>query len=436
MSDSRRAHPANRDGAHRREAEDGRESSDRALLTPGSAGKVRLVVLYGGQSAEHEVSCISAFHVLRAADPDRYDVQLVGITTAGQWVDGRGAVEALAPGQASLPSPDTLTGREIPAAGAGKPLTAGRVAGEVPANGIDAPVGAPGAGEVTPGPALTSIARLTDHSEGPVVVFPLLHGPKGEDGTIQGLLEVSGLPYVGPGVASSATCMDKGLAKAAFAAAGLPQVRSIVVREHELDDLTSKRVEAELGWPVFVKPANLGSSIGITIAHDAVELAAAIDLARRYDEWLVIEERVDAREIEVGVLGIGADMRASVPGEVVASREFYDFDDKYLTGASTSRIPADLPPAVAAEARTLALSAARALRVDGMARVDFFYEAAGRGLLINEVNTIPGFTPISQYPQLWAASGVDYPALVDELVRLALVRHERRSRFEVRRQLP
>jgi D-alanine-D-alanine ligase len=209
-----------------------------------------------------------------------------------------------------------------------------------------------------------------------------------------------------------------------------------VLREDELDELTTKRVEAELGWPVFVKPANLGSSIGISLVRDADGLADAIALALRYDEWLVIEERVDAREIEVGVLGIGAGMRASVPGEVVPGREFYDFEDKYGAGGAVSRIPADLPPEVAADVRALALKAAHALRVDGMARVDFFYEAPGRGLLVNEVNTIPGFTPISQYPQLWAASGIDYPTLVDELVRLALVRHERRGHFEARRLLP
>jgi D-alanine-D-alanine ligase len=230
--------------------------------------------------------------------------------------------------------------------------------------------------------------------------------------------------------------MDKGLTKAVLASAGVPQVQALVLREHELDELTTKRVEAELGWPVFVKPANLGSSIGITLVHEAAELDAALDLARRYDEWIVIEERVEAREIEVGILGIGPDMRASVPGEVLPTHEFYDFEDKYLAGESSSRIPADLPPEVAAEARSLALKAANALRIDGMARVDFFYEEQGRGLLLNEVNTIPGFTPISQYPQLWAASGVDYPSLVDELVRLGLARHERRRHFEARRLLP
>jgi D-alanine-D-alanine ligase len=402
---------------------------------PAGPGRVRLVVVYGGQSAEHEVSCISAFHVARAADPSRYDVQLVGITRTGRWVDAGAALQPTGPGQTSLPSPDTLVQRGV----VDPPSEQSALAGDSASGGTAASRSHVASVAFGGDSALDSVARLShegDLTAGPVVVFPLLHGPKGEDGTVQGLLEVAGLPYVGPGVAGSAASMDKGMTKAILAAAGLPQVRALVLREHELDELTAKRVEAELGWPVFVKPANLGSSIGITLVRDSEELAGAIILARHYDEWIVIEERVDAREIEVGVLGIGADMQASVPGEVIPGREFYDFEDKYGDGGAVSRIPADLPADVAAEARCLALKAAHALRIDGMARVDFFYEAAGRGLLVNEVNTIPGFTPISQYPQLWAASGVDYPSLVDELVRLALVRHERRSQFEVRRLLP
>jgi D-alanine-D-alanine ligase len=378
---------------------------------PGRSLRVRLVVVYGGRSAEHEISCISAFHVLRAADPARYDVRVVGITTDGRWVDADSTVAALAPGVASLPSPNTI---------------------------LDGPdhVGALGTGQTQPPARIDPLATVRVAGDEPVVVFPLLHGPNGEDGTVQGLLEVAGVPYVGAGVAGSAASMDKGLTKAILAAAHLPQVRALIRRETELDDLTAKTVEAELGWPVFVKPANLGSSIGISRAGDAGELAAALDLARRYDEWVVIEEAVEAREIEVGVLGFGAGLRASIPGEIIKSRAFYDFEDKYLAGTATSQIPADLPADVAQSARHMALEVCRALRIDGMARVDFFYEDPGRGLLVNEVNTIPGFTPISQFPQLWAATGVDYPDLVDELVRIALVRHERRSRFEFRRQLP
>src|SRR5579875_1566635 len=395
---------------------------------------VRLVVLYGGQSAEHEVSCISAFHVLRAADPQRYDVRVVGITSDGRWLDATAAARSLPAGQASLPSPDSLPAARAALTGpeaTGAPGAAGPTSALPPAAAA-ATAPAPSA----PGRALADAAGAAEEDDDrAVVVFPLLHGPKGEDGTVQGLLEVAGLPYVGAGVAGSAASMDKGMAKLVLAAAGLPQVRSVTLREHELDDLTAKRVEAELGWPVFVKPANLGSSIGISIAHDRSELAEAIALARRYDEWLVIEERVHAREVEVGVLGYGPSMRASVPGEILPSREFYDFEDKYLAGQSRSKIPADLPEEVTESARALALTAARALRVDGMARVDFFYEEHGRGLMVNEVNTIPGFTPISQYPQLWAATGVGYAELVDELVHLALERYERRRQFEARRVL-
>jgi D-alanine-D-alanine ligase len=388
-----------------------------AVVQP-SDGRVRLVVIYGGQSAEHDVSCISAYHVLRAADPSRYDVHVVGITTSGRWVDADAAVASLPPGQASLPSPDILLGEPVPA---------------LPSPPVDTRLPRPAVAAVPVAGPVDPVAAVRDPGDEVTVVFPLLHGPNGEDGTVQGLLEIARVPYVGAGVSGSAAAMDKGLAKAILGDAGLPQVRALVRREHELDDLTAKTVEAELGWPVFVKPANLGSSIGISRAGDAAELEAALALARRYDEWVVIEEAVVAREIEVGILGVGADMRVSVPGEIIPSREFYDYEDKYEAGAATSRIPADLPPEIAGSARRMALEVCRALRVDGMARVDFFYEDPGRGLLVNEVNTIPGFTPISQYPQLWAASGVDYPTLVDELVRLALVRHRRRSRFDTHR---
>ncbi len=388
---------------------------------PPGAGRTRLVVIYGGRSAEHEVSCISALHVVRAADPALYDVALVGITTAGRWVDAGGILAALPPGTASLPSPDTA------AAGAPRPPAA--IGGAPGTQALVAPGSGGSAGGDDPG------ALLRADGDETTVVFPLLHGPHGEDGTIQGLLEVAGVAYVGAGVASSAASMDKGLTKALLRAAGLPQVRSLVLRDHELDDLTAKRVEAELGWPVFVKPANLGSSIGITRAGDADELAAAVDLALRYDEWIVVEEAVAVREIEIGVLGYGDSLRASVPGEVVASHDFYDFEDKYLAGTASSVIPADLEPDVADAARALALDAARAVRVDGMARVDLFYEEGGRGLMVNEINTIPGFTPISQFPLLWAASGLEGPALIDELVGLALARHRRRARFDGRRIL-
>lgn len=344
---------------------------------------MRLVVLFGGRSAEHDVSRQSAASVLSAVDPERYDVVPVGIEQDGTWVLAGATPESLPSGALSLP----VKGEERPP--------------------LDVVAGA-GDAEVT-------------------VVLPLLHGPMGEDGTVQGMLELAGVPFVGAGVLGSAACMDKAVAKELLARAGLPQVRWVAVRDGEVDGNLPARVTTELGWPVFVKPANLGSSVGVSRAGDAVALAVAVDEALRYDEWVVVEEAVvGARELECGVLG-NVDLEASVPGEIVPSHDFYDYEDKYLAGAARMVIPAEAPAAVLESCRSLAVQAARALRAEGMARVDFFYDEAGGRLLVNEVNTIPGFTPFSMFPSLWAASGLPYDALIDRLVELALERHARRS---------
>jgi len=373
--------------------------------------RTRLVVLFGGRSAEHEVSCISALHVLAAVDPERYDVVPVGITRQGTWVDAAGAVAALPEGAATLPSPDSLDHDLLDPMAVVAPA---------------APLGEGGAG-----PAAGAVERRGHGDGGPVVVFPLLHGPMGEDGTVQGLLEVAGVPYIGAGVLASSLCMDKGAANDVLGARGLPQPRWRCLRDPTEESVAA--LIADLGLPLFVKPANMGSSVGVGRAGTVGELIAALATARRYDEYVVVEEGLSRpREIEVAVLG-NAEPRASVPGEVVPSHDFYDFDDKYLAGTAGLRVPADLTPDEAAEAQALALAAYRALRVDGMARVDLFHEGGGRGFLVNEVNTIPGFTPISMYPRLWAASGLSYPALVDELVRLAVDRHDRRSTFATTR---
>jgi D-alanine-D-alanine ligase len=356
--------------------------------------RVRLVVLFGGQSAEHEVSCTTAAHVLRAVDPDRYDVVPVGITREGTWVQADDAQAALARGTAALPPPDHLE-----ATGAA----------------------------VEP---LRTVAPVADDL--PVVVLPLLHGPHGEDGTVQGLLELAGVPYVGSGVLASAVAMDKVKAKEILSVHGLPQVAWVAVRDAEIDRAADALGTANMSYPLFVKPANLGSSVGVSKVHDPSELDEALALAAAYDEWIVIEEAVDGREIEVAVLG-NAEPRASVPGEIVSSHEFYDYDDKYVDGTCQLLVPAPLDEAVATQVRALAIDAYRALRCEGMARVDFFYEERERGFLVNEVNTIPGFTPISMYPKLWEASGLAYPDLIDELVRLAIERHEHRSRFSTKR---
>jgi len=339
-----------------------------------------LVLVYGGRSAEHDVSCVSARAVLAAATDAGFDVWPVAVGRDGVWRRPAG----LDPAAGSLP--DALP-----------------TDGEV----VAASVALAGDGDVTP------------------VVFPLVHGPFGEDGTLAGLCELVGVPYVGCGVLASAVCMDKAMAKQVAAAAGLPQARHVAL--HATDALDADALLAGLGSPVFVKPANMGSSVGVTRAATADEVGAAVALARTYDEWVVVEEAVTGREIECAVLGTAGDARASVPGEVVAGAEFYDYADKYLSGVARTEVPADLDDATAAEVRRLAVAAFDALRCDGMARVDFFL-SEDRGVLLNEVNTVPGFTPISMYPAMWEATGLPMPALVTELVRLAVERHDRRPR--------
>ncbi len=346
----------------------------------------RLVLIFGGQSAEHDVSRATARNVLAAVDRDRYELLPIGITKDGRWVRADDALALVADTGAMPPALETV------------------------------------------GPEIDPLPALVPHGDERVVVFPLLHGPLGEDGTVQGLLELADVAYVGSGVLGSALAMDKAKAKEVTAAAGIPQPRWRSFVEPELADrpAVGAALADELGFPMFVKPANMGSSVGVSKAADPAGLDAALDLALRYDEWVVVEEAVSpAREIEVSVLG-NLELRVSVPGEIVPGADFYDFDDKYRDGAAELLIPAPLPDDVTAEVRELAARAYRALRAEGLARVDFFYEEGGRGLLLNEINTLPGFTPISMYPRLWEASGLPYAQLIDELVALAIERHERR----------
>ncbi len=346
---------------------------------------IRLVVLFGGQSAEHDVSCTTAAHVLAAADPDHYDIVAIGITRDGRFVLAEAAMDALRAGSDQLPEALDPSGP--------------------PTDLI---------------PALTGLDPDVH-----VVVLPLLHGPLGEDGTVQGLLELANVPYVGAGVLGSALTMDKAKAKEVLAAAGVPQTAWVTVHEPVWTGDLAAIVDV-LGLPVFVKPANMGSSVGVRRATTIEELGAAIGHAFLYDEWVVVEEAVTAREIEFAVLG-NEELRISVPGEIVPGAEFYDYEDKYLDGTAKLFIPALLTDEAVAEMQELAQTAYRSLRVEGMARADFLYEEGGRGPLLNELNTIPGFTPISMYPKLWEASGLAYSDLIDELVRLAIARHERRS---------
>ena len=354
--------------------------------------RVRVLVLFGGRSAEHDVSRVTAVAVARALDPARYEVVPVAITTDGRWLLADAARRAITAGPAALPAAFDIDGDPV---------------GDV--------------GELATGRALTADSELGRVD----VVFPLLHGPYGEDGTVQGLLELADLPYVGSGVVGSAVGMDKVMMKRAFAAAGLPIARSVVHRDGHDPTAFADRVEAEVGLPCFVKPANMGSSIGVAKAHDRVELDAAIAAALAFDEWILAEEAVVGREIEVAVLGDDPP-ETSVPGEIVPGAEFYDYADKYEADAAELLIPAPLSAERSAEVRDLAVRAFEACRLESMARVDCFSDER-RGFLVNEVNTIPGFTPISMYPRLWEASGVPYPELLDRLVELAFARHARRA---------
>ncbi|MDH3707604.1 MAG: D-alanine--D-alanine ligase [Acidimicrobiia bacterium] len=353
-----------------------------------TGSRVRLVVLFGGQSAEHDVSCVSARHVLAAVDPARYAVEPVGITRDGAWVRAEDAMAALARGTDALPD-------SLKAVGPDYDLL----------------------------PAMHGALQEGEQ----VVVLPVLHGPMGEDGTVQGFLELAGVPYVGCGVLGSALTMDKAKAKEVLAHAGIPQCAHRSFHAPQWSPTLADELIDQLGLPAFVKPANMGSSIGVSKATDRQGLITAVELALTYDEWIVVEEAVEGRELECSVLG-NDEPRVSLPGEIVPGDEFYSYDDKYHDEAAGLVVPAELPDDVVVEMQELAADAFRVLRCEGLARADFFYEEHGRGLLLNELNTMPGFTPISMYPKLWAASGVSYPELIDELVELALQRHARRRR--------
>jgi D-alanine-D-alanine ligase len=366
---------------------------------------VRVLLLFGGRSAEHDVSRVTAVAVARALDPARYEVLPVAITTDGRWLFADEARRMIERGPDALPAALPVEGEPV------------SELGDLVASGEH---GARGDGGV----------RSALDAD---VVLPLLHGPYGEDGTVQGLLELAGLPYVGAGVVGSAVGMDKVMMKRAFAACGLPIATYASFRDGHDRVAFAAQVEAEIGYPCFVKPANLGSSVGVSKARDRASFDAALDLALSFDEWAIVEEAIDGREIEVAVLGDDPP-EASVPGEILPGDEFYSYADKYERADAQLLAPAPLSPEQTDDVRRLAVRAFEACRCEAMARVDFFLEeqraggAPGRGFLVNEVNTIPGFTPISMYPRLWEESGVSYPALLDRLIELAFARHERRAK--------
>jgi D-alanine-D-alanine ligase len=359
--------------------------------------RVRIAVVAGGRSSEHAISLASARSVIEALDPGRYDVVTLLIDQRGGWQAVDGAPALLAASEGALPAELARDGGTSLVPGAG----GGSLAG----------VNGAGAGEVD-------------------IVFPVLHGPFGEDGTIQGLLETIGLPYVGAGVLGSAASMDKAFCKAVLRDAGIAVARSLVLRhgvDDPLDPAVEQRIGDTLGWPVFVKPANLGSSVGISKVHVPGELPDALELAFRHDQKVLVEEFVAGRELECGVLG-NEQALASAVGEIRPHAEWYDFGAKYDEGGSDIIAPADLPVAVAETVRRVALDCFSALELSGMARVDCFLTPAGE-VLVNEVNTIPGFTSTSVYARLFAAAGVTYPEVLDRLIESGLERHARRARY-------
>jgi D-alanine-D-alanine ligase len=348
--------------------------------------RTRVAVLFGGRSVEREVSRISARTIAGALDPSRYEVVPLAVTQDGRF---------LAAGESA------------------KLLSAGLVPDRFRGDGDDTQSLVPA--EIAPG-------RVD-------VVIPIIHGTTGEDGALQGFLETLGVPYVGAGVAGSAIGMDKSIFKAVMRDAGIPTPRAAVAdSEADADRARGELEHAGVRLPVFVKPSNGGSSVGVAKVKRWEDLPAAIASARRYDERALVEEGIDARELECAVLG-DEDVRATVPGEIVPGHEFYDYDDKYRDDKAQLVIPADVSAAIRDEARELSIRVFRACRLSGMARVDFFLEKGTGRLLVNEVNTLPGFTAISMYPKLWEASGLPLPSLLDELVRLALERHARRARL-------
>src|SRR6059058_1203482 len=370
-------------------------------MTPENKKRLRVGILFGGRSGEHEVSLASAASVIRGLDPDKYEAVPIGITKEGHWLVGNAAQkmlpEVLKSGQRVMMTADPTDAALIP---------------------LDR--GGSGGGQ-----------RID-------VVFPVMHGTYGEDGTIQGLLDLAGLPFVGAGVLGSAIGMDKDVAKRLLQVAKIPVVPWIAVQRADWErhpKETQTILEKKFRYPVFVKPATLGSSVGMTKVHSREELAPALNLACEFAMKILVEESVTAREIEVSVLG-NHNPQASVPGEIVPHREFYDYAAKYLEEGTQLLIPADLKPPQVKKFQNYAVDAFRALELSGMARVDFFLEKKGNKIYLNEVNTIPGFTSISMYPKLWEASGIPFRELIDKLIGLALELHAEKTRTKYEIELP
>ena len=394
--------------------------------------KLRVGILFGGRSGEHEVSLLSAASVLNAIDKDKYEVVPIGITKDGRWLTAGDAENllqgklVLEPRQLRAGDPETTPAAAVLARGESvvvPPEPVHRQSGLVPFQ-TDAPL----------------TRRASDRAINVDVIFPVLHGTFGEDGTIQGLLELADIAYVGAGVLGSAAGMDKDIMKSLFIAAGIPIVKHVTILRGAWENdpkKVQKLVESKLTYPVFVKPANLGSSVGISKAHNRKELGPAIAEAAKFDRKIVIEQGVGgkkekAREIECSVLG-NDEPSASVPGEIVPGKEFYDYTAKYVDEGSQLIIPAKLTKAETKRVQELAIAAFQAVDCSGLARVDFLMDPRTRKIFLNEINTMPGFTAISMYPKLWAASGLGYADLIDRLIQLGIERHEDKKKNQYSR---
>lgn len=361
--------------------------------------RIRLGIIYGGKSSEHEVSLRTALSIMKAVDSDKYEIVPVYVQLDGKWVKGQ-------PTAGELQNIETL-----------------RLAGIEHDDGNESDRSTQVVQKQPAAPVL-SFEQDVD------VIFPVVHGPNGEDGTIQGMLELANIPYVGAGVMASAVGMDKWLMKNVFAQVNLPQVKYIGILRFRLDRETEaviSQIETELGYPCFVKPANMGSSVGINKAKNRTELEAALRVAANFDRRIVVEQFVKGRELEIGVLG-NEEVITSVVGEVIAAKEFYDYEAKYKGAGTELQIPAQVPKHVAAQIAEMAKVAFQAIDAAGLSRVDFFWDEKDDQLYINEVNTMPGFTPYSMYPMLFQAAGISYGELIDRLVQLALSRHEDKQR--------
>ena len=402
--------------------------------------KLRVGILFGGRSGEHEVSLLSAASVVNAIDKTKYEVVPIGITKDGRWLTAEHA-ERLLTGKNEEHADMSVRSTRATLLRAGDPeATPGAAVLATGESVVVPPEPARRDAGLAPFQTDANLRRASDRAINVDVIFPVLHGTFGEDGTIQGLLELADIAYVGAGVLGSSAGMDKDIMKTLFRAAGLPIVKHVTVLRSQFgreSKKLQKLVESKLKYPVFVKPANLGSSVGISKAHDRKELGPAIAEAAKFDRKIVIEEGVGgkknkAREIECAVLG-NDDPKASIAGEIVPCKEFYDYDAKYLAEGSELVIPAKITKAEMKTLQRLAIAAFQAVDCTGLARVDFLLDPKSRRIFVNEINTMPGFTAISMYPKLWAASGVSYPDLIDRLIQFGIERHEDKKRNQYSR---